>query len=384
MSSVLPAADERILIVDDTPANIQTLAATLKEKGYPISVATNGKQALDVVARVRPALILLDVMMPEMDGFEACRRLKAAEEWREIPVIFLTAKTETADIIQGFELGAVDYVAKPFNPHELLARVSTHLALRRQQRQLQENYRRLSELERLRDSLVHMVVHDLRSPLLGLSGCLQLLQADLAEKLEPEQAEDLESALTAAQRLSEMVTSLLDVSRLEAGQMPLHKEDCDLRAVIAGAIASLGGLTRGRRVVFTPSDTPITVCCDAEVTGRIVANLVGNALKFTPASGEVRVAASLTEERAKITVADTGPGIPEEDRERIFEKFGQVKGREEGRKHSTGLGLTFCKLAAEAHGGTIGVDSEVGKGSTFWITLPVQGSSPLAQGPSAR
>jgi len=119
----------RILIVDDTPANIQALATILKEKGYQISVATNGKQALDALARVSPDLILLDVMMPEMDGFETCRRLKTAEPWRQIPVIFLTSKTETTDIVKGFELGAVDYVAKPFNAHELLARVNTHLTM---------------------------------------------------------------------------------------------------------------------------------------------------------------------------------------------------------------------------------------------------------------
>src|SRR5512138_493522 len=121
--------DKRILVVDDTPANIQVLAGTLKEKGYQISVATNGKQALEVVERVHPDLILLDVMMPEMDGFETCRRLKESNGSREIPVIFLTAKTETTDIVKGFELGAVDYVAKPFNTHELLARVNTHLTV---------------------------------------------------------------------------------------------------------------------------------------------------------------------------------------------------------------------------------------------------------------
>src|SRR5512137_1198814 len=119
----------RILIVDDAPANIQVLSATLKAKGYQLSVATNGKQALEVLTRVQPDLILLDVMMPEMDGFETCRRLKATEQWRHIPVIFLTSKSETTDIVQGFDLGAVDYVAKPFNPHELLARVSTHLTM---------------------------------------------------------------------------------------------------------------------------------------------------------------------------------------------------------------------------------------------------------------
>ena len=125
----------RILVVDDTPANIQTLAAVLQQKGYAISVATNGKQALDVLARLKPDLILLDVMMPEMDGFEACSRIKASPDWRDIPIIFLTAKTDTPDIVRGFELGAVDYVAKPFNAHELLARVNTHLTIDRLRRE---------------------------------------------------------------------------------------------------------------------------------------------------------------------------------------------------------------------------------------------------------
>ena len=135
MNAVTPRPASRILVVDDTPANIQTLAAILKEQGYQLSVATNGRQALEVVARVRPDLILLDVMMPEMDGFEACRRLKETPEWRTIPVIFLTAKTETADLVKGFELGAVDYVGKPFNAHELLARVNTHLTIDRLRRE---------------------------------------------------------------------------------------------------------------------------------------------------------------------------------------------------------------------------------------------------------
>jgi adenylate cyclase len=135
MSAAPSTPSSRILIVEDTPANIQTLTATLKERGYQISVATNGRQALDIVGKVRPGLILLDVMMPEMDGFETCRRLKASEQWRQIPVIFLTAKTDTADIVKGFELGAVDYVAKPFNAHELLARVNTHLTIDRLHRE---------------------------------------------------------------------------------------------------------------------------------------------------------------------------------------------------------------------------------------------------------
>src|ERR1035438_9607317 len=127
--------DSRILVVDDAPANIQVLSATLKEKGYQVSVATGGRQALELVSRLRPDLILLDVMMPEMDGFETCRRLKASETTNDIPVIFLTGRAETADIVKGFELGAVDYVAKPFNAHELLARVNTHLTMDRLHRE---------------------------------------------------------------------------------------------------------------------------------------------------------------------------------------------------------------------------------------------------------
>jgi class 3 adenylate cyclase len=141
--------NNRILIVEDTPANIQTLAAILKERGYQISVAINGKQALDVLARVQPDLILLDVMMPEMDGFETCRRIKASEHWRNIPVIFLTAKTETTDIVQGFELGAVDYVAKPFQAHELLARVNTHLTMDELRRSLAQKNLELARAHEL-------------------------------------------------------------------------------------------------------------------------------------------------------------------------------------------------------------------------------------------
>jgi len=135
VSAAAPVEAERILVVDDTPANIQALAAILRERGYKISVATNGRQALEVLAQVRPDLILLDVMMPEMDGFETCRRIRENDAWREIPVIFLTARTETADIVKGFELGAVDYVAKPFHAHELLARVRTHLTIARLNRE---------------------------------------------------------------------------------------------------------------------------------------------------------------------------------------------------------------------------------------------------------
>ena len=363
-------ARARILAVDDTPENLDLLVGLLQDD-YNIRVATSGERALRLVDKEVPDLILLDIMMPDMDGLEVCRRLKMQEALADVPVLFISALDRVEDKVSAFTCGGVDYITKPFQAEEVQARVTTHLELRRQRRELQENYIRLGELEGLRDSLVHMVVHDLRSPLLGLSGCLQMLHADVGGTLGTEQRDDLEAAMGAAGTLSEMVTSLLDVSRLEAGEMPLHREDCDIRAVIADALASLGALSKGRQVLFDPPAEFEPISCDKEITRRIVGNFVANALKFTPRSGEVRVTVEWTADHCRVAVTDTGPGIPEADLGRIFEKFGQVEAREEGRKYSTGLGLTFCKLAVEAHGGDIGVESEVGKGSAFWFSLPV-------------
>jgi CheY-like chemotaxis protein len=176
-------ADSRVLIVEDAPANIQALTAILREKGYAISIATNGRQALDVLAAVRPDLILLDVMMPEMDGFETCSRIKDTPDWRDIPIIFLTAKSETGDIVRGFELGAVDYVAKPFHAHELLARVHTHLAMDRLRRENEQLVRAESENARHRSvaQMVAGVAHEINTPLGVINTAASLLTRWLAE-----------------------------------------------------------------------------------------------------------------------------------------------------------------------------------------------------------
>ena len=358
---------ETILIVDDTPENLDILVGILRD-AYSLKVATDGQSALELAAAAPPDLVLLDIMMPEMDGFEVCRRLKAKRGTGDVPVIFVSALHRVEDKIRAFTEGGVDYVTKPFQPEEVKARVATHLELQRQRRELAESYERLRDVEKLRDDLVHMIVHGMRSPLTGIVGMLGILRLDLQETLDEEQAVDFDMALTSGNTLNEMVSSLLDVSRMEAGEMPLARREVDLREVVAGAIDSLGAMVKRCRVVFAPPEQPVMAHCDPEVTRRIVANLVSNAIQFTPPEGEVRIAVSSGGH--SVTVTDTGPGIPPQYHARIFEKFGQVEMREGGRKYSTGLGLAFCKLAVEAHGGEIGVDSEVGRGSTFWIVLP--------------
>jgi adenylate cyclase len=260
MSSPPPSGSSRILIVEDTPANIQTLTATLKQKGYQISVATNGRQALDVLVRVRPDLILLDVMMPEMDGFETCRRLKASAEWREIPIIFLTARTETADIVQGFELGAVDYVAKPFNAHELLARVSTHLTLDELRRRLAEKNAQLARAHELvRHAFGRYVSEEVATSILQSPEGLELggeerevtiLMSDLrgftalAARLSPQQVIEflnlyLESMVEVIGRYQGTIDEIIGDAILVIFGAPLPSADHAEKAVACGLAMQL-------------------------------------------------------------------------------------------------------------------------------------------------
>ena len=366
-----------ILIVDDQPAGIHALA-NLLHSSYRILVATDGPTALEIAVRVPPPdLILLDVEMPAMDGYEVCRRLKALPATRQIPLFFVTARDGTDDEEVGLQLGAADYISKPFQPSIVRARIRNHLQLHRQQLQIQQQNRQiqsalenLRELEILRDSLVGMIVHDLRSPLTGILGYAEFLESDLLENGQPQMAEHAAQICASAKSLQHMITTLLDISRMEARQMPLNPAATDLRSVVSAALSSLGGLLRQAQVVPDLPDSPVLAYCDPDATRRIIENLVANAIKFSGKCGEIRIRLEHQDTHLKVTVQDHGAGIPHEYRSKIFEKFGQVSSRIEGRKFSTGLGLTFCKLAAEAQGGQIGLDSEVGLGSTFWFTLP--------------
>ncbi len=366
-----------ILIVDDQPAGIHALANLLRSS-YRILVATDGPTALEIAVRVPPPdLILLDVEMPAMDGYEVCRRLKALPATRQIPLFFVTARDGTDDEEVGLQLGAADYISKPFQPSIVRARIRNHLQLHRQQLQIQQQNRQiqsalenLRELEILRDSLVGMIVHDLRSPLTGILGYAEFLESDLLENGQPQMAEHAAQICASAKSLQHMITTLLDISRMEARQMPLNPAATDLRSVVSAALSSLGGLLRQAQVVPDLPDSPVLAYCDPDATRRIIENLVANAIKFSGKCGEIRIRLEHQDTHLKVTVQDHGAGIPHEYRSKIFEKFGQVSSRIEGRKFSTGLGLTFCKLAAEAQGGQIGLDSEVGLGSTFWFTLP--------------
>ena len=376
----LPKFQANLLIVDDAPANLQLLGEMLRRQGFKVRPVPSGELALQAARREPPDLILLDINMPPgMSGYEVCEQLKADEKLRDIPVIFISALNEVMDKVKAFNTGGVDYVTKPFQFEEVDARVGTHLNLRHLQldlqqrnRQLEDSLKRQRELEKLRDNLVHMIIHDMRSPLMGAMGMLELLEADIQERLSDSERGDFTHVRESVDSLAEMITAILDVSRLESGQMPLKHVPCALATLGQEALVSLGSHSRHCTVAITDSEPPATAFADPDVVRRIFANLLGNALKYTPPRGTVTVQFAYESTRIRVRISDTGPGIPAEHHGLIFAKFGQVEGGRPRSKYSTGLGLTFCKLATEAHGGTIGVESEVGHGSTFWFTLPTE------------
>lgn len=372
-----------ILVVDDTPANLKLLTSLLKAQGYKARPVPNGRLALQSARHDPPDLILLDVNMPEMSGYEVCEELQQDDRLRDVPVLFISALGETLDKVKAFQVGGADYVTKPFQFEELEARVKAHLALRRQKRQLQESYENLRQLEASRDSLVHMIVHDLRTPLSAIHAALLTLERWEADRLSATGGELVQGAARSAEHLIDMVTSLLDVSRMEAGEIKLDLSECDLRAVAKETVARLEKLAEGYFLTFVWPEPPVLAVCDRELIGRVLQNLLGNALKYTPAGGRIRLSVERHGPSVRVAVLDTGRGIPEDCRDRIFEKYGQAETRQDGRKYSTGLGLYFCRLAVEAHGGRIGVDSEIGGGSQFWFELPALGTEPRQDQPSA-
>jgi signal transduction histidine kinase len=366
MKTLNPQPDTNLLIVDDSPANLQLLSGMFKQCEFKVRLAPSGELALQAARREPPDIILLDINMPGMNGYEVCERLKADESLKAIPVIFISALDGMIDKVKGFGVGAVDYISKPFQFEEVEARVRTHLALRRQERQLQENLARLKELERLRDSLVHMIVHDMRSPLSSILVCMEMLSADPPH--EPAHiAKFIKLASKSASNLKGMITQLLDISRLEAGKMPIKKETHNLTDALQTTLESMTAMA-GERRLRLEAPAPIIALYDQDIVGRVVGNLLANAFKFTPPDGSITLAVAEQAGFVRVAVADDGRGIAREHHHKIFEKFGQADGPQSSL--GTGLGLTFCKLAVEAHGGNIGVESEPGRGSTFWFTLP--------------
>jgi two-component system sensor histidine kinase/response regulator len=363
-------ASAKVLVVDDEPRNVQLLQDLLEVRGYTVWTAEDGEQGFQIAQTRIPDLVLLDVMMPRLNGFDVCRKLKADERTAMIPVLLVTSLDARQDRLEGIGAGANDFITKPIDSAELVLRVRNAVTTKRLYDQVTAQFRRLQELEAARDTLTHMIVHDLRSPLTGLQGYLDLLRMAVAAGAHDEVLEYARDANATAGRLKDMVSQVLDVSRLESEQMPVAAEATDLVQLLPAAVGSLGPPPPTVQVVYRLPRHPVVIRCDQDLVSRVVVNLVGNAFKFTPRNSEVSIGLEAHDGSARITVTDGGTGIAPEHRELIFEKFGQTSLGRAAAGRSTGLGLTFCKLAVEAHGGRIGVENAGHGGACFWVELP--------------
>jgi signal transduction histidine kinase len=365
-----------LLVVDDDAANREVLCRRLERQGHDVHTVSSGRDAMHILGESAFDLVLLDIMMPEMDGYEVLGRIKSDSTLQHIPVIMISALNELQSVVRCVEAGAEDYLTKPFNATLLKARIGACLEKKRGRdrenalfEQLQSNYKRLQELEQQRDDMRNMIVHDLRTPLTALMIGVEMLEMD--RTLSDSQQEITGIAGRGGRTLLGMINDLLDVEKMESGSVQLQYDEVTPAALVAGAVTQVSLLAEESHTTLL-TDVAANLrpfSGDGKKLSRTLVNLIANAIKFTGA-GTVTVSARQDDPGTiHFAVRDTGPGIPAESFGRIFEKFGQLDSRRVG----TGLGLAFCKLAIEAHGGRIAVENTPGQGSTFSFTIPVGG-----------
>jgi two-component system sensor histidine kinase/response regulator len=358
-----------VLVVDDLPRNVQLVGSILTRKGYEVLFATSGEAALERLNARLPDLVLLDLMMPGMDGLEVCRRIKKDPRTLHLPVIFLTAANESDLAAKALTEGAVDFISKPFNTAELLARVRTHVDLKRTR----------DELERIisqKNELMSAVAHDLKNPISSVRFSAFMLRDEGLKAPDP-RAELVDTILDSCDGLLKFIQDRLERDAAESKLSQLQLEAVDVEEIIgqiirqnlATAHAKQQSLTCANDLTGLPP-----VRADFHALGQVLGNLVSNAIKFSLPGTSVRIEAALeqgTMDRMRITVHDQGPGLTVADCKDLFKPYQRLSARPTGGESSTGLGLSIAHDMITEMGGTIDFHSEVGRGASFWITLPV-------------
>jgi two-component system sensor histidine kinase/response regulator len=371
---------EVILVADDIPANVELLLDQLHSLGYDTITAIDGPSAVAAAFEKSPDLCILDVSMPAGDlgvddrsaGFEVCRRIKRDPRTSRIPVIFVTALNDTSDRVRGIEAGGDDFLTKPHNRLVLGARVRSLLKLKAATDALEDSLRKLRELEKVRDDLMKMIVHDLKTPLTSVLATLEMLaDGDFGAVTTPQKAA-IGDAETKSEDLLALIDDILEVARIEEANISLA-----LAPIAPGALLAELVHEWGHRFQQDGTTASVSVADDAPVFSgdkglikRVFSNLIQNAVTHSSHAVHLELSARRARQGVLFTVTDNGPGIPPEYHDLIFRKFGQVEMPRSPRTRSSGLGLTFCKLVVERHGGRIWVNSTEGKGSSFYVELP--------------
>jgi two-component system, sensor histidine kinase and response regulator len=366
-------SNPKILLVDDNPVNIRVAANILQDHHYNISFSTSGKDALEKVDMIDFDLILLDIMMPGIDGFEVCTILKRNPKTREIPVIFLTARTEPENVVKAFDLGGADYVVKPFNGKELLARVETQIRLEKSRKSLEALNNELKASNDTKDKLFSIISHDLLGPIGNIRESLDLIASDKVEMDRQHLVEFIKAMWKTTSNAYNLLENLLYWARNQQGRMVYNPRRLDLNQLIHETFALLAGMADNKNIILKTSLIKAhDVIADKNALKTILRNLVSNAIKFTRPGGEIVVKVKDTgTDFLQISVSDNGVGMDAETMKNLFGKTkNEPKWGTSGEK-GVGLGLVITKEFVEKHDGKIWVESESGRGSTFYFTLPV-------------
>ncbi len=364
----------RILLVDDDRINLRILAGILKKEGYIPAEANSGERALELYVEFRPHLVLLDVVMAGIDGLETCRRLKRAHGERCAPIIFITAKNHSEDVVEGLAAGGVDYLPKPFQPKEVAARIKTHLQnqlLAEQQLSLVEQLRNANEAK---NRFLGMAAHDLRNPLASIRGISEFLRAGAVGPLTADQLDLVDTIQTTSQGMLQMVNELLDLATIEAGELKVVPQLGSLDELISKciALANMEASKKNTKIRLLPVETPVTFPFDSAKMRQVVDNLLSNSVKYSPPGSVITVVVrrETGNPRCSFAVRDQGPGIPDNERDKLFKDFSRLSVQPTGGEKSTGLGLAICRKIVEAHGGTIVAENLPDRGCEFRVSLP--------------
>lgn len=356
----------RILAVDDYPRNLRVVKETLAARDFDVFTATSGAEALKQVHEHLPDIILLDLMMPVMDGLEVCRQLKAHAGTQDIPIIFLTAADEKKLVTKALDLGAVDYVVKPFNPAELMARVRTHL-------ELKDTRDELRRIIAQKNDLMSVVAHDLKNPLGTIRMSALLLKEGGGS--ESTHTELVESIISACDDSLAFINARLEKNARELGLARLSVEEIQLADVLVPVMQQNSQAATAKEIqldVVGDGGVGIKVAADYLALVQVIDNLVSNAVKFTPSGGNVWIESKREGDAARIEIRDQGPGLTAEDQAHLFEPYRRLSAQPTGGESSTGLGLSIARQLIEAMGGKIGCTSKPGEGACFWISLPTK------------
>lgn len=354
-----------VLVVDDQAPNLQIVGDLLTgAMGYEVLVASNGEQALRRMEARIPDLILLDVIMPGLNGIETCERIKERPEWRDIPIIFLSASDDKSLIVRALETGGVDYVTKPFSRAELLSRVRTHLTLKAARDQLKA-------LAEDKDELLGILTHDLQNHLAGIQMSAQLLH-DSADKAPGDSGRKLmDNILQSSTQMLAFVKEFLANAALERRQsLELHPVDLGQAVTMALRQYHLPASRKGLRFAWTPPDPAVVARAESMALNQVLENLISNAVKFSPPDKTITLTVTSDPDFSSICITDEGPGFSQADREKMFRRYARLSARPTGGEPSTGLGLSIVKHLIEVMQGKISVDSAPGSGAVITIRFP--------------